>query len=841
MSLQRLRTFEEIVIKKYAIYNSLFLNLPYGKESNVGSLIPLLENHCRQSLQKNETPLESLEKFFSIYLNEPDEQEKIDFMFRLIQYVERQIVLYDAIEDAAFSELQKDSPSLKIHDYIKGADELEKDRIVNKLSTFGAKLVFTAHPTQFYTPEILDIIAELRRMIQENKVSEIDDKLQQLGLTSLINRIKPTPFEEAKNIIHILRTVYYHSLGKLYHELKVLSNNQIDNPKIIQLGFWPGGDRDGNPFVTSEITEDVADKLRMELMKCYYNDLKAIRSKLTFKDLKEKMKEISDHIYSAMFDPTQGVDSDLLLEKLMAIREVLVKQYHSLYLNELDLFISKVEIFGHHFAQLDIRQDHSVHLNMMQKILAHNEYEGKWEEKELASYLSEKSQDFKIPEFTDEVENETFKNILNLLKIQRKNGEDGCSRYIISNSEDIFSVLFPLALFQSAGWSRNEITFDIVPLFETMVGMEESDKIVRNLFENDWYARHLKNRDNVQHIMLGFSDGTKDGGYFRANWEIYKTKRKLSKICAKYGIKVIFFDGRGGPPARGGGRTNKFYASHGPEIANNEIQLTIQGQTITSIYGTEDQFNHNCEQLLTAGLFHELHSEQNKISPHFESLFDDLALYSYKKYSDLKQHEKFIPYLEKKSTLKHYSQAKIGSRPGKRGTKKELHLSDLRAISFVGAWSQLKQNVPGYFGIGTALSKAAEENGIEVLQKAYQENDFFKALISNSMMSLSKCYFELTSYIKSDPEFGEFWSILFNEFELTKSMIFKMTGNTSLMEEEPIMEKSIAIRDRIVLPLLVAQQYAIQKQNEQGPHESDYEKLVIRSLYGNINASRNSA
>ncbi len=425
--------------------------------------------------------------------------------------------------------------------------------------------------------------------------------------------------------------------------------------------------------------------------------------------------------------------------------------------------------------------------------------------------------------------------------IQSKNGEDGCNRYIISNSEDVFSVLFVYSLLKWACWKDGQIPIDIIPLFESMEGMTNSESIMKELFEIPEYRNHISQRENTQTVMLGFSDGTKDGGYLQANWSIFKTKENISALCKQYDIKVIFFDGRGGPPARGGGKTHRFYASQSNKIANHAIQLTIQGQTITSKFGTKEHFIHNCEQILTAGLSLSLFEKENAISNESREIIETLAKLSFKKYTELKNHKKFIPYLENKSTLKYYSKANIGSRPSKRGNKEKLDLKDLRAISFVGSWSQLKQNVPGYFGIGTAIKALVDDGKLDRLKKLFKDVPFFKALILNSMMSLSKCYFELTAYIAKDKEFKELWNILFEEYKLSKQMMLLISEYKILMEEEPISRSSIEIREQIVLPLLVIQQYALQKIERNSEFKNYYEKIVKRSLYGNINASRNSA
>jgi phosphoenolpyruvate carboxylase len=201
----------------------------------------------------------------------------------------------------------------------------------------------------------------------------------------------------------------------------------------------------------------------------------------------------------------------------------------------------------------------------------------------------------------------------------------------------------------------------------------------------------------------------------------------------------------------------------------------------------------------------------------------------------------FISYLENKSTLKYYGQTNVGSRPDRRENKNKLNLSDLRAIPFVGSWSQSKQNVPGYFGIGTALKNLVDAGRLNDLKKLFVEVPFFKALILNSMMSLSKCYFELTGYIAKDADYEEFWNILFEEYKLSKEMVLLISSYENLMEEELVTKSSIEIREKIVIPLLTIQQYALQKIEKDPNNKSVYEKIIRRSLYGNINASRNSA
>ncbi len=840
------KEFEKLITKKFNVFNSLFLNLPFQKISNTGMLIPLLQHVAGQGLNEGKDPVKILDDFFRRHTDLISENDRIDFMFRVIQYVERQVVLYDSVEDAAFPQLLKYDDYLSLKEYINVVkNRKDDDELLAKLSSFSVRIVLTAHPTQFYPPSVLDILDKLKSLIIKSDINEIDITLQQLGMTSLINSKKPTPLDEAKNIIYFLRNVYYDAVIELYAGIKKnIQNWNFDNPDIVQFGFWPGGDRDGNPYVTSTVTMAVADELRTNLMKCYYGDVKSLERKLTFKAVESIIAGLKERLYASMFDYGKTLKSDDILSPLLQIRELVIKNYNGLYIRDIENLIDKVKIFKTHFASLDIRQNHAVHKQVVEEILKKEKRISQTieelEREELISILL--NEDFRVNagDYDDELVSDTIRTISQLAHIQQKNGEEGCNRYIISNSEDIFSVLFVYGLLRWCCWPTGRLPMDVIPLFESMTAMENAERVMDELFGMAKYRNHIRQRNNTQTIMLGFSDGTKDGGFLRANWSIFKTKETLSVLCNRHDVRVIFFDGRGGPPARGGGKTHRFYASQSDLIANNALQLTIQGQTISSMYGTKDQFIHNCEQLLTAGLFHGFLREKNVIPGKSREILERLAQISFEKYDALKNHEMFIPYLENKSTLKYYNEAKIGSRPAKRGNKAGLEFKDLRAIPFVGSWSQLKQNVPGYFGIGTAIKTLVQEGRLEELKQLFKEVRFFKALILNSMMSLSKCYFELTMYMSGDKKYGKFWNILYDEYKLSREMVLLISGYEHLMEEEPISRSSIDIRERIVLPLLIIQQYALQKIEHDSPLRTSYEKIVKRSLYGNINASRNS-
>ena len=843
----RLEKFRQVVENKFQIYNSLFMSLPYDKMTNIGMLLPFLYEESRDGYEEGKSPEEIVEEFFKKHTEVTTEEQKQELLFKIIQYIERQVVLFDSIEDAAFQQLHSESDAgtvMQLHE--RALQEHKLGKVREKLEDFAVKVVFTAHPTQFYPNAVQRILHDLRSAILKDDINEIDLLLQQLGKTPFVNKERPTPLDEALSIIFYLRYVYYDTIGELYKKLKQsFGSESFDiHQDVFQLGFWPGGDRDGNPFVTADVTLKVANELRNSILKNYYNHLKDLRRRLSFRGVSEVLEKLSNELYNNIFKNENSVSSETILKYLSEAEDILKTQHNGLFTNILVDYRDRVKIFGTHFATLDIRQDSRIHQKVIDELVI------KYSKQDVASLTNSEKVDILISEhilahpddFEDEIIKETLKSVINVKEIQAKNGERGMHRYIISNSDTVEDVMNVFALFKVCGYQDEDINIDIVPLFETMEGLANAEKVMQDLYNDEVYQKHLAKRKREQTIMLGFSDGTKDGGYLKANWEIYATKERLSKVSEENDVKVIFFDGRGGPPARGGGKTHQFYASQGKTIANNKIELTIQGQTITSVFGNKDQAKYNFEQLLTAGIENEVFKNHKKdLTEKERTLIEELAELSYVKYVDLKENPLFVPYLQEISTLQYYGKTNIGSRPSKRGAGNELKFEDLRAIPFVGSWSQLKQNVPGFFGFGTAIKKLKDEGRIEEVKDLFRNSDFFKTLVLNSMMAMNKSYFPLTYYMKNHPKFGEFWQILFNEYNLSKEMMFEITGFKTLMEEEPVGRKSVKIREKIVLPLLSIQQYALIKLQKNEGNKEALEKLVTRSLFGNINASRNSA
>jgi phosphoenolpyruvate carboxylase len=850
--------YEAAVGSRYHIYNSLFLNLPYRNILRTGTLLPLLQQYCEAGFEKGQSPSEILKRFFHDFAPQASDAEKLDMLFNFIQYVERQVALFDSIEDAAFEKINDSNGRGTLHALLlRTRLEQKEPDLLAKLKRWSMRVVLTAHPTQFYPGSVLAILTDLEQAIRDHDVPLINQLLQQLGKTPFLNKTKPTPFDEAVSLCWYLENVFYSAVPAIVLQLAKELNvppHQWPNPQLISIGFWPGGDRDGNPFVTAEITRKVAARLHESLLRCYLRDVRQLRRRLTFRGVDKVVADLEAKITDALAQKKALVLEELKLD-LQGARKILLEEHDGLFLALLDAFVMKVNVFGLHFACLDVRQDSRKHDAVWQVLLDTLQAQNKSKSWAEVAQLPEAEKINTLlalrfnPIFltiTDELTTETIRTLLAIREIQTTNGEAGCHRYIISNCQHAFHLVEVFQLARLILAPDEPLPLDIVPLFETVEDLAHAPEVMEQIFRIPEYRAHLQQRGNKQTIMLGFSDGTKDGGYLRANWSIFRAKEELTRVARAHHVTALFFDGRGGPPARGGGNTHDFYASLGDTIENEEVQITIQGQTISSNFGKIASCKYNLEQLLSAGVEATVFpSGQPAFTEAQKKLLDQLADAGYEAYLELKHHPQFVPYLEKVTPLGFFGDTNIGSRPVKRSASEGLKFEDLRAIPFVGSWAMMKQNIPGFYGVGAAIEKLEQAGFGEQLKELYRHNLFFRTLLGNSMMSLTKTYYPATAYLQDDAEFGPFWNKMFAEYQLARSKVLSVSGLSELMGNNPLIKESVRLREKIVLPLIVIQQFALLRLRK--PSETDliyelrYRKLVIRCMFGIINAARNSA
>lgn len=868
---REVKIFEDQVLTKYHLYRSLLLSLPFEQVREDGSLLSLFAQHVEKHLDLGLDVKSTVEDFFKNQSNYQDfsSPKIIKTLFRFIQFIEREVTLFDAIEEVAFSKLIDRNGEGTLHNLMQVFSLNKKFSYADfdrALKDYQLRIVLTAHPTQFYPPPVLNIIKDIKRALRRDNISLIHDLLKQLGKTPFRSSKKPTPLDEAESLIVFLEEVFYNAIPTLQKsiEKKLEKVEGAENFKhqLVTVGFWPGGDRDGNPFVTAEVMVKVAYLLKRSLIGCYIADLKQLIKRLTFANVYVFLKKVLEKLIATLGNQEEGyLNYEQFLKDLLHVKSIMEKQHDSLFIDLLEDFIRKIECFQFYFASIDIRQNSASHHRVVLEIF--DSWSEDWPEaKSYDSFDEEKRIEFllkaarklktdrkkvlKLLEEKNGFAHECIKTISNTKSIRKSNGELGLYRYIISNTCAASNIVELFFLFVMGGYDFSDIPFDIIPLFETIDDLEHSQKIMAFLYKQKWYCDHLKKRGSRQVIMLGFSDGTKDGGYFACNWMIYKAKENLSLLTRKENFRVIFFDGRGGPPSRGGGNTRRFYTSLSKNVKNQQVQITIQGQTISSNFADEEKASYNMEQLFTAGIENKLEINDAELSKDDRKIFDEMAHVSMKKYHKLKEHPAFLSYLQVASPLLYYNETNIASRPSTRSLKKDFDLKDLRAIPFVTAWAMLKQVVPAFYGFGTALAQIKKMHPDFDLCDFYNRSPFFQTIIGNSMQSLVKTDFRLTACYEKDDRFSGIWRDIKNEAELTKKMIISVSKQ-KLLQDQPINLLSIKTRESIVRPLIVLQQYALQvidemdRKKRDDANRRDYEKLVVRTLPGAVNAGRNSA
>jgi len=369
----KLARFQQYVLARYHIYNSIFMTLPFSDIEKTGVLLPLFDESCRKGFEDGEDPASIVERFFEKYQPGWNEKRRMDLLFRFIQYIERQVVLFDAIEDAAFPIVNNMDGIGTLRNLKEMTSADHKQQVLrHAMEEFKVRIVLTAHPTQFYPGSVLGIITDLTSAIRNSDLMELNDLLAQLGKTPFFHHVKPTPFDEAVSLTWYLENVFYNSVGIIcdYIRENIFDGNDLLHD-MINIGFWPGGDRDGNPFVTADTTLKVARRLKQTILRNYYRDIRKLKRRLTFTGVEERVQILELKLYEYSIDPDKpdAITCDRLLDELHLIQEIIENEHQSLYVDELKSLINKVNVFRFHFATLDIRQDSGQHHHVFEDIV----------------------------------------------------------------------------------------------------------------------------------------------------------------------------------------------------------------------------------------------------------------------------------------------------------------------------------------------------------------------------------------------------------------------------------------------------------------------------------------
>jgi phosphoenolpyruvate carboxylase len=884
------RTFDEHVATRYRLYSGLFLGLPYSLLQRVGRLLPVFTDHCRRGLQQKESPSAIVNRFFTenpLLTDVPQDEA----LFLFLQLVERQVVLFDALEEASFVDTHDLAGPGSVSHLLNAIfrDDRRGD-LADLLAKTATRIVLTAHPTQFYPDTVQGIIRDLRTALTRNDPAQVERLLLQLGKTRFSNRERPTPVEEARSLLGPLGDVFYDVLPDIAARMLVVAHGHAKLPlhlparPNLQIGFWPGGDRDGNPFVTAQVTLEVARLLKERVLERHHAAASLLAQRLTFDGVHEKIVAIGErlrgtwlhaaalnrHLTPANANATATLpyaNAEELQQELSALRQLIVHNHQSLFLDELDDFIIKVHLFGFYFASLDLRQSSDIFFSTLRELVEalgdtlgldegeRRLFEAASTAQQIPFALLERLLDHAKVAGAEAVARlsplgrDTLEVLRLVPEIQKSNGELGLHRVVISHTRGPEDAMVVLVLARLAGLAPAAGHLDIVPLFESIEDLDHSEQILGRLLQSPAYRGVLDRRQQQQVVMMGFSDGTKDGSYLTANWSIRQAKRRLTKLGRSQGIRVVFFDGRGGPPARGGGNTHRFYRSRDATIEQLETQLTIQGQTISSNFGNQDMACFHVEQLFTANIENLLTPSQGEDPPaRFVPLIDQLSTWSYQAYRELRDNPNLLAFLAEGSPLPLFDYLTIASRPVSRRAANTIEMDNLRAIPFVATWSVLKIQISGFYGLGAALEKMIDAGHEDELHQLYRDSRFFRALLDNAGMSLLKSRFDVTAHLDRDERFGPLWRQIRDEAARVERCILRISRQPWLLSNDPLIRASIRFREEIVLPLLIIVHDAFARFNTRsraGEGESkaaiQARRMALKGIAAVINATRNAA
>ncbi|OGL39815.1 MAG: phosphoenolpyruvate carboxylase [Candidatus Schekmanbacteria bacterium GWA2_38_9] len=549
-------------------------------------------------------------------------------------------------------------------------------------------------------------------------------------------------------------------------------------------------------------------------------------------------------------------DENELLNDLNLIKESIISHCgERIAFGELTKLIRQVELFGIHLAKLDIREHSKQHTLAIAEIGKNlNWFESDYitvDEDEKISVLTDKIKrlsfdnspfnSISLSHQTRKIIN-TFKNIKRMLdEISSK----AIDTYIISNTCSASNVLEVLYLTKASGlYTRNGngkviSKLNIVPLFESIRDLKKSPEIMSVLFENQCYRKHLKARGMIQEIMLGYSDSNKDGGYLASNWELYKAQIELSRIARKNGISLKLFHGRGGTVGRGGGPTNQAILAQPKGTVNGKIKITEQGEVVSSKYSLPEIAMRNLEAVTSAVILSTVGREESeeilKRQKEWAEIMEELSETSYKIYREFINKKDFIEYFYTATPIKEIGELNIGSRPAKRKPGKRI--GDLRAIPWVFAWMQNRHVLPGWFGVGTAFYRYYIKNqreNIKTLKEMYSRWQFFKAIIDNIEMTLGKADMRIAiryAGLLKDKKMREpIFHIIENEYELTKEMVLKITGQKNFLDKSLLLQRSIKLRNPYVDPLSYIQVNLLTKLRKENISVKDKREITAMIL-----------
>jgi phosphoenolpyruvate carboxylase len=737
------------------------------------------------------------------------------------------------------------------------------ETLQSMLDRMGIDLVFTAHPTESKRRTLLTKLRRMAEMLRDRDGctdAELQREITSLWLTDRARTERPEVADEVRTELWYFDTTLWDTLPRLQEDLERALKEHYPDVKAparwLTFGSWIGGDRDGNPNVTMAVSAEsllLHRRLALEKLQTGAHRVSRLLSvsqkrdpispalqqyiarsgelsehskslatrypkepyRLALALLREQLSKALAEIGSTRLReigvaPVQALRGSSILEAVNTVIESLqAGRAKILAQGEIAALRHQLEVFGLHTAKLDMRQHSSRHEAAISEILAQVEicfdYVTRDEDRKLEvlakGFAAVAKGDLHIRHAWSPETNDVIQPLLLAARVQASFGSEALGVYIISMTDALSDILEVLLLLKLTG-----AVLPISPLFETLEDLDNAPKVLQAMFDHPDYRNHLESFQRQQCVMLGYSDSNKDCGYLTATWALYKAQDTLAALCETAKVELTLFHGRGGSIARGGGPAAKAVLAQPIGLLSGKIRVTEQGEVLSTRYHDPDLAHRVLEQM-TYGVLLGMHAAQQKadIPTEWRTWMERMTATSVKAYQDLVHRDPdFLTFWQASTPIDEISTLKLGSRPAFR--KKTRSVEDLRAIPWVFSWMQSRCALPGWYGLGSALKDAlAQPGGRDMLQTMYRSWPFFQTLIDNAQLILTKADLPIaklySSLVPDEKIRTRVWGILSDEFQATVETILEVTSQTVLLEREPVLQRSIQLRNPYVDPL----------------------------------------
>ena len=755
------------------------------------------------------------------------------------------------------------------------------------LDNFSVRPVFTAHPTEAARRSVLSKMTTIAQLLEtpESKVQtqRLAESIDLLWQTDELRLGRPEPLDEAINSIYYLDELLIESvpevLAEFASEVKRLGIDLSLTARPLSFGTWIGGDRDGNPHITADVTKATIRLQNAHFTRTAFKHLDELRQALSVstklagvsaeleksvaKDL-QLLPEIEDRYRRINVEEpyrlkatairhklaitqarhTNGtphiagrsyLDTAELLADFEIMRSSLLAHNGELIANGLLERITRaISAFGITHATMDIREHSDAHHHLISNLFGSSSSEVI--NKEL---LSEKIPDTKG---VDEPSSKCLNTFTAIAELITEYGSEVIESYIISMTKSANDVLAAVLIGKLVGLvsltdKKPYAKIGFVPLLETVAELRTADKILDELLSNPSYRKIVKLRGDTQEVMLGYSDSNKDAGITTSQWEIHKAQRKLRDVAIKHGVRLRLFHGRGGSVGRGGGPTYDALIALPWGSIDGHIKMTEQGEVISDKYGLPALAKENLELTLAAALEATVLNRKPR-QPiddlnSWNSCMDLISENAFSAYRNLVDQPDLPAYFYASTPVEQLGNLFLGSRPSKRADS-STGLESLRAIPWVFGWTQSRQIVPGWYGVGSGLKAAREAGKTDLLKTLLKDWHFFRAFISNVEMTLAKTDLEIAArYVTTlvDPSLHKIFDQIKDEFELTVKELLLLTNKSEVLGNQPILARTLQVRDTYLAPLQLLQISLLKRVRTQ----KDIDPLLSRALLLTIN------